>query len=65
LPFLGICSRHPPLEIAVSGNKVLHTTGNFPRCTSVHKLHIAFNLPYVYYYIRKLYMPKLEVYEKS
>jgi hypothetical protein len=35
-------------------NKVLHTIGNFPRCTPVHDLHGAFNLPYVYDYITKL-----------
>jgi hypothetical protein len=36
-------------------NKVLFTTGNFPRCTPVCDLHIAFNLPYVYDYITRLY----------
>jgi hypothetical protein len=36
-------------------NKVLRTIGNFPRCTPVHDMHTAFNLPYVYYsYITKL-----------
>jgi hypothetical protein len=29
-------------------NKVLRTTGNFPRCTSVRDLHMAFKIPYVY-----------------
>jgi hypothetical protein len=33
-------------------NKVLHTTGNFPRCTPVRDLHTIFNLPYVYDYIK-------------
>jgi hypothetical protein len=27
-------------------NKVVRTTENFPRCTPVHDLHTAFNLPY-------------------
>jgi hypothetical protein len=35
-------------------NQVLRAIGNFPRCTMVHDLHTAFNLPYVYDYIRKL-----------
>jgi hypothetical protein len=26
-------------------NKVLHTIGNFPRCTLVRDLHMVFNLP--------------------
>jgi hypothetical protein len=29
-------------------NKVLHTTGNFPRHTPVRELHKAFNIPYIY-----------------
>jgi hypothetical protein len=32
-------------------NKVLHTIGNFPRCTPIRDFHTAFNLPYVYDYI--------------
>jgi hypothetical protein len=35
-------------------NKVLLTIGNFPRHTLVHKLHKAFNIPYIYDYIAKL-----------
>jgi hypothetical protein len=42
-------------------NKVLPTTENFPRCTSVRDLHTAFNLPYVYDYIAKLCRQKAEV----
>jgi hypothetical protein len=42
-------------------NKVLRTTGNFPRCTSVRELHTAFKLPYVYDYITKLCMKQAEV----
>jgi hypothetical protein len=34
--------------------KVLHTIGNFPRCTPIRDLHTAFNLPYVYDYVTKL-----------
>jgi hypothetical protein len=35
-------------------NKVLRTTGNFPRRTPVRELHKAFNIPYIYDYIIKL-----------
>jgi hypothetical protein len=35
-------------------NKVLCTSGKFPRCTSVCNLHTAFKVPYVYNYITKL-----------
>jgi hypothetical protein len=41
--------------------KVLRTTVNFPRCTPVRDLHIAFNLPYVYDYIAKLFRQQAEV----
>jgi hypothetical protein len=42
-------------------NKVLRTTGKFPRCVPVHDLHTAFNLPHVYDYITKLCRQKAEV----
>jgi hypothetical protein len=42
-------------------NKVLRTIGNFPRCTSVGDLHTAFNLPYSYDYIIKLYRQQAKV----
>jgi hypothetical protein len=35
-------------------NKVLRTIGNIARCTPVHDMHTAFNLPYVYDYITKV-----------
>jgi hypothetical protein len=41
--------------------KVVSTTGNSARCTSVRDLHTAFNLPYVYDYITKLYRQQAEV----
>jgi hypothetical protein len=46
-------------------NKVLRTTGNFPRCTSVCDLHAAFNLPYVYDYITKLCRQQAEVIQNT
>jgi hypothetical protein len=33
-------------------NKVLRTTGNFPKCTPVRDLHTAFSFPYVHDYTR-------------
>jgi hypothetical protein len=33
-------------------NKVLRTIGNFPRHTPVQELHKAFNIPYIYDYIK-------------
>jgi hypothetical protein len=35
-------------------NKVLHTTGNFPRHTSIRDMHVGFQVPYIYDYITKL-----------
>jgi hypothetical protein len=35
-------------------NKVLYTVDNFPRHTPVRKMHMAFHLLYVYYYITEL-----------
>jgi hypothetical protein len=35
-------------------NKVLRTTGNFPKRTSVRDMHKAFHIPYVYDYITKV-----------
>jgi hypothetical protein len=44
-------------------NKVLRTIGNFPRCTLVRDLHMAFNLSYVQVYdcITKLCRQQAEV----
>jgi hypothetical protein len=41
-------------------NKVLRTTGNFPRLTSVRDMHVALYVPYVYDYI-KLYRRQAEI----
>jgi hypothetical protein len=35
-------------------NKVLRTTGKFPRNTPIHDMQISFQIPYVYHYITKL-----------
>jgi hypothetical protein len=42
------------LKLQRMENKVLRTTGYFPRCTPVRDLHTAFNLLYVYDYTTKL-----------
>jgi hypothetical protein len=42
-------------------NKVLRTIGSFSRCTPVRDMHTAFNLPYVYDYITKLFRQQAEV----
>jgi hypothetical protein len=42
-------------------HKVLRTTGNFPRRTPVRDLHVAFDIPFVYDYIRKLCRQQAEV----
>jgi hypothetical protein len=42
-------------------NKVLHTTGIFPRHTSVRDMHVAFQIPYIYGYITKLCRKQAEV----
>jgi hypothetical protein len=50
---LGVC--------VIVQNKVLRTTGNFPRRTLVGNLHTAFKLQYIYDYITKLCMQQAEV----
>jgi hypothetical protein len=49
------------LKLQCLQNKVLRTTGNFLRHTSVCDLHMAFKLPYIYDYIAKLCMQQAEV----
>jgi hypothetical protein len=54
-----------PLELQRLQHKVLCTIGNFPRCTLVRDLHTAFNLPYVYVYITKLFRQQAEVIQNN
>jgi hypothetical protein len=42
-------------------SKVLRTTGNFTKRTPARDLHMAFKLPYVYDYVRKLCRQQAEV----
>jgi hypothetical protein len=46
-------------------NKILCSIGTFPRRTPIRDLHMAFKLPYKYYYIRKLCRQQAEVIQKS
>jgi hypothetical protein len=46
-------------------NQVLHTIGNFDRCTLVCNMHVAFRIPYVYDYITKLCRKKAEVIQNA
>jgi hypothetical protein len=42
-------------------NSILRTTGNFRRLTAVRDMHVAFQIPYVYDYITKLYRRQAEI----
>jgi hypothetical protein len=42
-------------------NRVLRTTGNFSRRTSVRDLHVVFQIPYVYDYLTKLCRQQADV----
>jgi hypothetical protein len=42
-------------------NRVLCPTGNLDTCIPVHKLHVAFKIPYMYDYITKLCRTQAEV----
>jgi hypothetical protein len=35
-------------------NRVLHTICNFPRCTPICDMHVAFQIPYIYDYVTNL-----------
>jgi hypothetical protein len=43
------------LKLKLLQNEVLRIIGNFLRCTVVSDLHTAFNHPYMYNYITKLF----------
>jgi hypothetical protein len=49
------------LKLQRMQNKVLRTILKFPKCTPVRDLHRAFNLPYVYDYITKLWRRQADV----
>jgi hypothetical protein len=55
LPCLGICGRHPPLEIAAFAKQGSEHHWKFS------KMHAAFNIPYVYDYLLKLCRQQAEV----
>jgi hypothetical protein len=49
------------LKLQCLQNRVLCTIGNFPRCTSVRELHVAFQILYVYDFITKLCRQQAEI----
>jgi hypothetical protein len=42
-------------------NRVFRTIGNLPRWTPTRALHLAFQIPYVYDYVTKIYSKQAEV----
>jgi hypothetical protein len=42
-------------------NKVLRNIDNLPRCSLVRDMHVAFQIPCVYYYITKLCRKQAEI----
>jgi hypothetical protein len=42
------------LKLQLLQNKVLRIIHNLPRCTLVHDMHVDFQIPYVYGFVRKL-----------
>jgi hypothetical protein len=54
--YTGCCCQSMCITVTVQRlqNRVLRTTGNFPRRTSVRDLHATFQIPYVYDFITKL-----------
>jgi hypothetical protein len=65
LPRLGICGRYPSFEIERLQNRVLCSTGCFPKRTPVRELHMAFNIPYIYDYITKLSRQEAKVIQNN
>jgi hypothetical protein len=49
------------LELQLRQNKILRNIGNFPKCTPVRDLYMAFKLLYLYDYIIKLCRQQIEV----
>jgi hypothetical protein len=58
---LGISGRHLPLKIAAPTKQDSPHHWKFSKVHAVHDLHTAFNLPYVYNYITKLFRRQAEV----
>jgi hypothetical protein len=61
LAHLGVYSGWSPLEQHHLQKRVLHTIGNFDRCTLVCKMLMAFKIPYVYDCISKLFRMQVGV----
>jgi hypothetical protein len=56
----GILPNHL-LKLQRLQNPVLRKIGNFPMGTSVRDYHLAFQIPYVYGYMMKLYRQQAEI----
>jgi hypothetical protein len=48
------------LKLQSLQNKVLCTIANFPKCTLIRDLYMAFDLPYAYDYVTELYRQQAE-----
>jgi hypothetical protein len=60
-PAWGLAADTHLIKLQRLQNKVLRTTGNYPRRTSVREMHKAFHLPYAYDYMIKLCRQHAEV----
>jgi aminoglycoside N3'-acetyltransferase len=60
-PAWEFAAESPLLKLQRLQNRVLSTIGNFRRPTSVHDMHVAFQMPYVYDYITKSCRQQAEV----
>jgi hypothetical protein len=49
------------LKLQSLQNKVLRTIGKFPKHTPVREAHMAFQVPYIYVYVRKLCRQQADV----
>jgi hypothetical protein len=58
---MGIAAECHLLKLQRLQNRVLRTTGKFPMLALVRDMHEAFQIPYVYDYITKLFMQQAEV----
>jgi hypothetical protein len=52
------------MELQRLQNKVLRTTGKFPRNTPIRDMHISFQMPYVYNFITKLCKQQAKVIQR-
>jgi hypothetical protein len=65
LPRLGFAEGTHLLKLHREQNKVLCTIGKFSSCTPFSKLHIAFQVPYIYDYETKLCRQQAQVVQNN